>query len=159
MNLLQTAPGITKCDDYYKLRQYTLTRRESYQEQDIKCYCDHLNSVSKIGFVPSTKNLNQGRIREGLMRGVYIFSKDEMLSVEDFSHFPLPVTAYSTVNLTGKFEQVCDQIKYFMFMLPKFHFKLACKCCKPLQLQSPVPRNIYDLKGLFKGVPNHRIRH
>ena len=45
MNLLQTAPGITKCDDYYKLRQYTLTRRESYQEQDIKCYCDHLNSV------------------------------------------------------------------------------------------------------------------
>ena len=82
-----------------------------------------------------------------------------MLSVEDFSHLPLPVTAYSTVNLTGKFEQVCDQIKYFMFMLPKFHFKLACKCCKPLQLQSPVPRNIYDLKGLFKGVPNHRIRH
>ena len=81
------------------------------------------------------------------MRGVYIFSKDEMLSVEDFCHLPLPVTAYSTVNLTGKFEQECDQIKYFMFMLPKFHFKLACKCCKPL----PVPRNIYDLKGLFKG--------
>ena len=25
-------------------------------------------------------------------------------------------------------------------------------------LQSPVPRNIYDLKGLFKGVSNRRIR-
>ena len=44
------------------------------------------------------------------MRGVYIVSKDEMLSVEDFSHRSLPVTAYSTVNLTGKLEQVCDQI-------------------------------------------------
>ena len=39
------------------------------------------------------------------MRGVYIFSKDEMLSVEDFSHLPLPVSAYSTVNLTGRFHK------------------------------------------------------
>ena len=95
------------CD--FKTRNTTfLVVNHIVQEQDIIWF-------SKIEFVPCTKNLNQGQIRDGLMREVYNSSKDEMLSVEDFSYLSLSVTAYSTVNFTGKFEQVCDQIKYFMF--------------------------------------------
>ena len=30
MDLLQIATGITKCDDYYKLRQYNLTKLLSH---------------------------------------------------------------------------------------------------------------------------------
>ena len=30
MNLLQIATGITKCDDYYKLRQYSLEKIKLY---------------------------------------------------------------------------------------------------------------------------------
>ena len=49
--LLQSATGITKCDDYYKVRQYTRCFWENFQALNSYYYPDHKTIKRLLAFM------------------------------------------------------------------------------------------------------------